>query len=113
MNRNVFRIALLLALTVSCISQPVFIPENTKQQPKSDQNSITYPAYAKECGFVLLFLIPIGINDRFAKAYAKISAQAKNGILSQLTLQESWYYGFIGTGYCTTMTALIIRENSP
>ncbi|PJZ55914.1 hypothetical protein CH367_18150 [Leptospira barantonii] len=61
----------------------------------------------------MLFFIPIGINGRFAKAYSKISAQAKDGILSQITLEESWYYGFIGTGYCTTITALVKREGSP
>ncbi|WP_167882973.1 hypothetical protein [Leptospira barantonii] len=112
MNPKFFSLVLLSALTFSCISDPIFIPENQKKF-KPNQNTITYPAYAKECGFVLLFFIPIGINGRFAKAYSKISAQAKDGILSQITLEESWYYGFFGTGYCTTITALVTRESSP
>ncbi|WP_241555988.1 hypothetical protein [Leptospira yasudae] len=94
---------------VSCFAEPLLIPENKIVKPTS-VNSITYPVYAKECGFVLLLVIPIGINDRFVRAYAKISAQAKDGFLSEITLQESWFYGLIGTGYCTTMTGMVTKE---
>lgn len=100
---------LCLFLFVSCFAQPLLIPENKIVKPTSEK-SVTYPVYAKECGFVLLLVIPIGINDRFVRAYAKLSAQAKDGFLSEITLQESWFYGLLGTGYCTTMTGMVTKE---
>ncbi|MBM9575968.1 hypothetical protein JWG45_02270 [Leptospira sp. 201903070] len=91
----------------SCVSTPVFIPESKLQIQNTD--TITVPAYGKECGFLFFMFIPIGLNDRSAKAFSKVVEQAEGGILSEVTFQESWYWALLGTRYCTTVTAFVTR----
>ncbi|AXR69907.1 hypothetical protein DPV73_16845 [Leptospira mayottensis] len=96
-SMNLKAVGIIVLFTFSCFSQPLIIPEDKNKKPSS--NFMIYPAYAKKCGLLLLMFILIGINDRFVNAYSKIVKQAKGGILSRITLQKSWHYGFIGTGY--------------
>ncbi|MBM9501376.1 hypothetical protein JWG44_14055 [Leptospira sp. 201903071] len=92
-------------LFLSCFSNPVLIEQNQR----IEIGSVSSPAYARECGTVFLFFIPIHINDRYTRAYSKLLEQAKDGILTEIRIQESWYYQFLGTKYCTTFTAQVIR----
>ncbi|MDV6236508.1 hypothetical protein CH379_012810 [Leptospira ellisii] len=108
MNRN---LPIFFLLTVSlfasgCSSTPVFIPESQTSATAPDPDRPSYPVYARSCGFLLLGLVPIGTNERFINAYQKLISQ-RSGTLSQVTLQESWYWGLIGTGYCATFTGLV------
>ncbi|AOP34603.1 hypothetical protein A0128_12540 [Leptospira tipperaryensis] len=97
---------LFLFLFISCISNPVFI----EQKQITETEVVSSPAFARECGIVLLYLIPIDVNDRYSRAYAKLVEQAKDGgVLTEIRIQESWYYQFLGTKYCTTFTAKVIR----
>ncbi|RHX84431.1 hypothetical protein [Leptospira stimsonii] len=108
MNFKIRMLLLHLAfLTTSCVSTPVFIPESPV--PIQNTNSVTVPAYGRECGFLLFLFFPIGLNDRSAKAYSKVVSQAENGILSEVTFQESWYWALLGTRYCTTVTAFVTK----
>ncbi|RHX90030.1 hypothetical protein [Leptospira stimsonii] len=95
----------ILFLLISCISKPVFI----EQKRITETDVVSSPAFARECGIVLLYLIPIDVTDRYARAYEKLAEQAKDGVLTEIRIQESWYYQFLGTKYCTTFTAKVIR----
>lgn len=56
-------------------------------------------------GFQLLLFIPIGINDRHENAYGQLLAQANGDYITDVNIEESWAYGFVGTSYTTTITA--------
>jgi hypothetical protein len=60
---------------------------------------------AQGSGFQLLLLIPIGINGRQAAAYDALLEKAGDRVLSDITITESWKYGFVGTTYITTIEA--------
>ncbi|PJZ54610.1 hypothetical protein [Leptospira adleri] len=98
---------ILVSLLFSCVSTPVFIPESKIHAQNS--NTISIPAYGKECGFLFFMFLPIGLSDRSAKAFSKVVAQAEGGSLSEVTFQESWYWALLGTRYCTTVTAFVTK----
>ncbi len=58
-------------------------------------------------GFQLLLFIPISINDRHARAYSAIEAQAAGGLIADVSVRESWTYAFVGTIYRTTIEASV------
>lgn len=62
------------------------------------------PVHSQACGFQLLLLIPINTNGRAQQAYEALTAQAgPDAVLTDIKVQEKWFYGFVGTGYCTRL----------
>ena len=61
---------------------------------------------SKACGFQLLLVIPISINDRADRAYADLVSEASGDYMTDIRVQERWYYAFVGTMYCTEMQAM-------
>lgn len=60
---------------------------------------------ATSSGFQLLLFIPIGVNGRHAEAYERLKKEAGSDYITDIKIQESWTYAFVGTVYHTTMTA--------
>ena len=60
---------------------------------------------ASASGFQLLLFIPININDRHERAYQILRGQAGGDYITDIKVQESWSYAFIGTVYKTTISA--------
>lgn len=58
-------------------------------------------------GFQLLLFIPISLNDRHQRAYSVLQQRAGDGLISDVQVQESWTYAFVGTIYKTTIEANI------
>lgn len=56
-------------------------------------------------GFQLLLLIPIAVNGRYQNAYNELLRQAGDDLLSDVTVTESWQWGFVGTLYTTRIEA--------
>ncbi len=61
---------------------------------------------ASASGFQLLLFIPININDRHERAYQILRGQAGNDYITDIKIQESWTYAFVGTVYTTTIKAM-------
>ncbi|TGL35559.1 hypothetical protein EHQ52_12360 [Leptospira koniambonensis] len=57
----------------------------------------------------MLLFIPISVNDRQVSAYQRLTMQAAGGVLSNIRMEESWFYGLVGTGYCTKFSAMVSR----
>ena len=51
------------------------------------------------------FQIPIKINGRQARAYEELKNAAGSDYITDVKIQESWTYAFLGTVYHTTLTA--------
>lgn len=64
---------------------------------------------AESCGFQLLLFIPIAINGRLERAYRDLEGRAAGDFITDVEVQESWSYGFVGTSYCTTLRAKAVR----
>ena len=96
-----FIVTIVLSL-VGCSSVPVKmneVPSKTVDYSKGREIS------GKACGFQLLLLIPISINDRQHRAYTQLFVSAGGDYVSDVEIEDSWFYGFVGTGYCTEMNA--------
>jgi len=96
-------LAVLAGLVLAaCISDPVRFPE-VKQSAVDGMRG--RPIRASACGFQLLLFIPISINERFETAFSRLKDRARGGIISDISVREKWFYGFVGTGYCTELVA--------
>jgi hypothetical protein len=60
---------------------------------------------ASASGFQLLLFIPININDRQERAFQLLQAQAGDDYITNIAVDESWTWAFVGTVYRTTLTA--------
>ncbi len=87
-------------LLAACAGSPVTFPP----EQKFDRSRGT-PISATACGFQLLLFIPINVNNRQARAYRALTESAPYAYITDIKVQESWNYGFVGTQYCTTLEA--------
>lgn len=63
---------------------------------------------ARTAGFQLFLFFPININNRHEKAYQKLKKLAgENSCITDIKIQESWRYAFVGTVYITTIKATV------
>lgn len=60
---------------------------------------------ARACGFQLFQLIPLNTNERHENAYDELRSKAGIDHIGAVSVTEEWYYGFIGSVYCTTFNA--------
>ncbi len=61
---------------------------------------------ASASGFQLLLFIPININDRQERAFQVLLGQAGGDYVTDIRVDESWTYAFVGTVYKTTIEAM-------
>ena len=106
------RVALLtaslwIASVPGCVSQPVRLEAPTAPIAAGATGR---PVSASACGFQLLLLIPIAINSRQARAYASLKEQAGDDVLTEVKVSERWFYGLVGSGYCTDLSGTAYRK---
>lgn len=100
-------VAAAAALMAGCAGTPVSLGSRVSGPvPSGAERTIT----AEACGFQLLLFIPISINGRMERAYGSLQAQAAGDFITDVQVQESWGWGFVGTSYCTTLQAKAIRS---
>jgi hypothetical protein len=102
---NILRWAILFTLSFAaagCVSTPVTFRTMTNQEfDAAKGRTIT----ADACGFQLFSVIPISINDRAYQAYQALREQAGFDLMTDIKVQEKWYYAYVGTVYCTVLEA--------
>ena len=103
-------ISIATLLLVGCSGTPVYI-ESTAPKLYENVKDKGREISASASGFQLLLLIPIDINERQKTAYDLLKAQAGDGYITDVKIQESWTYAFVGTSYKTTMTATVYPKN--
>jgi len=105
------RLAVVTACTLlaACAGRPVALGTRINGPvPTGTERTIT----AEACGFQLFLLIPININDRLARAYESLEAQAGGDFITDVQVQESWGWRFVGTSYCTALKAKAVRPKA-
>ena len=102
---TIMQVALLIlfAACAGCVGTPVTFKSLTDVKYDATKGRTIS---GSACGFQLLFLIPIKINDRHERAYAELRADAGPGhYVTDINVSERWKYGFVGTAYCTDLKA--------
>ena len=108
MTRRLAMFAAALALA-ACEGVPVRLGTPVKDSaPQGTAREIT----AESCGFQLLLLIPIAINDRQGRAYRQLEKLAFGDFITDVRVQERWTYAFVGTIYCTSIQAKAVRSSA-
>ena len=75
-------------------------------EPPSDiDRTRDRPVSARACGIQLIQLTPISTNGRQPEAYDSLKAQAGSDFFGVVVETEKWYYGVIGSVYCTKLDA--------
>lgn len=100
-----FLVVSVMALLAACSGAPAQLGSTTAQRPSDVDFSKGRPISAKGCGFQLLLFIPIKTNDRMQRANEALIDQAHGDFISDVKITESWKYGFVGTSYCTELSA--------
>lgn len=104
-----FGILAIAAAIAGCAGTPVALGNRSSDaKPVGSERTLT----SKACGFQLLLVIPIGVNDRLDRAYQQLQGQAGGDYVTDVKIQESWTYAFVGTNYCTTLQARAIRASA-
>ena len=65
------------------------------------------------CGLQLLVFIPISLNDRHQRAYTELVSEAGDDYVTEIKVNEKWYYAVLGTVYCTEMQAMAYPMVAP
>ncbi len=66
------------------------------------------------CGFQLLLFFPISINSQHQRAYDELLNSAGPGYyVTDIKVQEKWWYAFVGTVYCTDLEAMAYPYQLP
>lgn len=89
-------------LIIGCSGTPVKIDSLPKQPIDTTKGRVIS---AQACGFQLLLLIPIMINERQSRAYQELLNAAGREYITDVKIKESWTYAFVGTVYCTELEA--------
>jgi hypothetical protein len=105
--RTVFTTLVTTGLLTACAGTPVPLGTRTSDAVVAGRAT---PITAEACGFQLLLFIPIRINDRQARAYNALKAQAPGATITDVRIKESWSYGFVGTSYCTQLLATAVEQ---
>jgi len=87
--------AALLFTTAACHSTQVKIPT----APIGPNEKALGPTEGHSTGMLLFGLIPINQNERFVNAYDQAVAKAGGNRLTDVTISERWWWGYVLTGY--------------
>jgi hypothetical protein len=111
LNKLTIIFSLLVAslLITGCASTPIMFGGNRPQFVNnndvdfSKERQIT----AASSGFQLLLVIPINLSSRFENAYNDLIGQAGLDYITDVKIDETWTWAFVGTVYTTTLTAKV------
>lgn len=111
LNKLTITFSLLVAsmLIVGCVSAPIMFGGNRPQFVNNNDVDFSKARQitTSASGFQLLLFIPININGRFESAYNDLISQAGFDYITDVKIDESWTYAFVGTIYTTTLTAKV------
>ena len=67
-------------------------------------------ASGEACGMLLFSMIPIGVNDRVGRAYARALEKTDATSLTDTSITERWYSGLLAIVVCTEVEGVAIRR---
>jgi len=104
-------LAVVLIMVLAACSGPAV--KMSAEPPSNIDRTSGRPISASACGFQLIQLIPISTNGRQLKAYDLLRVQAGPDFIGDVIATEKWYYGVIGSVYCTELDAKAYPRLAP
>jgi hypothetical protein len=96
---------ILSVLVVACTGVPLKVPSLPVQPGEVALGPVTGGA----TGIMLFQLIPIGQNGRFGAAYDRaVASQPGATRLTDITIQESWFWAWVLNGYKFKITGTAV-----
>jgi hypothetical protein len=80
--------------------------------PDVDRTKFTEVS-AIACGYHLIHVLPLGTTGRQERAYTELVELAKGNYVGDIEMTEHWYYGIIGSLYCTSLKAKAYARLDP
>ena len=87
--------AVLLLVTAACHSTQVRIPT----APVGPNEKTLGSTEGSSVGMLLFGFIPINQNERFSNAYNQAVQKAGGTRLTDVTISERWWWGYVLNGY--------------
>lgn len=98
--------AVLLITTAACHSTQVKIPT----APVGPNEKALGPTEGRSLGMLLFGVIPINQNTRFEKAYQEAVQKAGATRLTDVTISERWWWGYVLNGYVFRVQGTAVAE---
>jgi hypothetical protein len=73
--------------------------------PAGVDRSAGRAVWGEATGYQILLVIPYDNNDRHARAYEQLKANAGDAWITDVAVKERWTYLLLGTEYTTTFRA--------
>lgn len=103
MSANIMIGAVLLALVgAGCVGTPVHFADAPMEKLDLARG---HKVIGKASSLLLFEVIPIGVNSRQSRAYERMKDEAPFEYLTDIKVQDSWKFVFIGFKFSTIMTA--------
>lgn len=106
---TIFSLLVASLLIMGCASTPIMFGGNNHQFINNNDVDFSKGRQitTEASGFQLLLFIPININGRFEHAYNDLIGEAGSDYITDVKIDESWTYAFVGTIYTTKLTAKV------
>jgi hypothetical protein len=97
--------ALVGTVQAGCVSDPL-------QFRKCDMTHATVLGVAEgtSTGIMLFNIIPINQNHRFSTAYQDAVSSLGGTCLTDVTIQEKWFWAYVLNGYNFTVKGTVVKE---
>ena len=102
-NMTKLTCGIALSIGLAACSSPTI--RMSTEPPSEIDRTKGRPISASACGFQLIQLIPIATNGRQQEAYEALKTQAGSDYIGDVVQTEEWYYGVIGSAFCTKLDA--------
>jgi hypothetical protein len=104
---KIFAFWMALVFIIGCAGVPIKFGGNV---PNFDNTNVDFSKgheiMGSASGFQLFGYIPIFINSRQEGAYNALRVMAGSDYITDIKIEESWTYCFVGTLHTTTMKAM-------
>jgi len=104
---KIFAFYLLIVFFTGCAGTPIKFGGT---HPNFDNTNVDFTKgkeiVSTASGFQLLLFIPININSRHEQALQQLMGMAGRDYITDIKIEESWVYAFVGTVYTTTIKAM-------
>jgi hypothetical protein len=113
LNKLIMSSVLILCISVvsGCAGTPIHVGSLDQQLNGNVDFTRGREISASAAGFQLFLVIPIMINSRHDRANHVLLQRAGNDYITDIKIQESWKWAYVGTLYRTTIKAMAYPRN--
>jgi hypothetical protein len=104
--KQILALSILFIFLIGCSGVPIRFGGDT---PNYDRKNVDFSKgreiSGQASGFQLFMFIPINVNHRHEQAYQQLLEAAGSDYITDVKIEESWTYAYVGTVYSTMIKA--------